>query len=531
MQSRFRHLGIAVGVIVSTLASAGAAESVVAVKAKHIYTAAGNVIENGVVLISDGKISGVGANLAIPAGANVIDAGAGSVTPGLIDALCLVDSEIPQQGWSYSEYECPVCAELHRRHVKVVNGGAVIAPGADSWRNCPTCLAEHERTSHAVCPIHGNDAAASPWDKLAANARLAAENASDPGAAADADDDACDIACSGPKTAMEDIRYQNLAVGAAWQASWAEQSSEVVPHINVIDSVNLASRDFKRLAREGVTTVYVAPDSGSVIGSRGAIVKTAGPLDRRIVRATDSVRAALGRDPISRGRGNTRPTGYADFYARRPTTRMGVEFVFRKAFYDAMRWVNHTPRSGADTAPDAAMPVLAQVLNGEIPLRILARAQQDIITGLRLAKEFGLKVTIEDAAQAYDCLPELKAAAAPLIFGPIAMDARGVEVDQVVLDTPRRLAQAGIPFALTAQAQRDEDGLARQAMLAMRYGLPKEAALAAVTSSPAKILGLADSLGTLKNGASADLVIWSGEPFASTSKIEKVLINGEVVSD
>ncbi len=531
MRSGKFGLSIVVGIVAllsTTIASA--AESVIAVKAKRVYTAAGEVVDNGVVVIKDGKISAVGAGIAIPAGAKVIDAGEGSVTPGLIDALCLVDSEIAQQGWFFSEFECPVCTELHRRHIKVVNGGAYVDSSCGGgWRDCPACLAEHRQADHG-CPVHGKDSGGDPWAKLAAQAKAAAEQRLHEGHAhADGEEDVCSGICAGPKTAADDIAQ--LAVGAAWRTSWAEHSSEVTPHINVIDSVNLQSKDFSRLARQGVTTVYVAPDSGSVIGARGAVVKTGGPVSQRIVRSADSVRAAVGRDPISRGRGNSRPAGYADFYARRPTTRMGVEFVFRKAFYDAMRWVNQTPRAGADSAPEAAMPVLAKVLGGEIPLRILARAQHDIITGLRLAKEFGLKVTIDDAAQSFDCIPEIKASGAAVVFGPLSMASGGFEVDEVRLNTPRRLADAGVPFALTAQAMRDEEGLARQAMLAIRYGLPKDAALAAVTSAPAKILGLPESLGTLKTGAAADLVIWSGEPFGATSEIKKVMINGELVAE
>ena len=184
--------------------------------------------------------------------------------------------------------------------------------------------------------------------------------------------------------------------------------------------------------------------------------------------------------------------------------------------------------------PRQALPVLQQVLDGEIPLRIQARMQHDVFTALRLAAEFKLKFILEEATEAYRCLPQLKAADVPVIFGPIYMAPTGYrrfsgEANRPRLNTPKQLADAGIEFALTAQELRDEEGLLRQGMYAVRHGLSPEQALRAITATPASLLGLSGKLGVVAPGASADLVVWNTEPFDATSRPLLVMIDGRVV--
>lgn len=502
-------------------------KSVVVIKVGRVHTLTGSAIENGIIVIRDGKIAALGADVAAPDDAKVIDLPDGVVTPGLIDACCVVDPEMTENNFYFRQrFVCPECAELARRQLKATNGGASIGHEAPL---CPRCRAPQPGTS-------------SLWVELAAQAR---ENAPIPADGTvslnegaheghtHGEGDVCAGVCGGPRTARDDASPFASAMPSP-RTTWAEHESEVVPYTRVMDSVNLFSNDFARLLRSGVTTVFVAPDSASVIGARGAIVRTGGDLSRRVIRAADAVKASVGADPILRGRANFIPSGgYADVQTRRPTTRMGVDFVFRKAFYDTQRWSAGIERHGADVAPELAFPVLKQVLGGEIPLRIQARMQHDIVTAMRLAHEFGLKFTLEEATEAYKCLPELKATGTPVIYGPIFIIPRGQrdivnEAERPMLTTPRMLLDAGIPFALTAQEMRDEESLIRQAMMAKRYGLPADAALRAVTTAPAKLLGLGEEFGVLKTGADADLVVWSGDPLDAASRVRAVIVGGQV---
>jgi imidazolonepropionase-like amidohydrolase len=466
----------ALGLLLCTCSLAIAADKgdadVIVLKARRIHTLTGEPIDGGVVIVRGGKIEAVGRGLPIPDGARVIARPDGVITPGLIDACCTLDPEIPESasGWPFDSGRPSLWRRL----------------GEDAAR-------DHDGPDHVCTPECPG------WQSTAAQEPLA--SATPPG------------------------------------LTWAEQSSEVTPHRLVIDSVNLLSNDFSRLLNGGVTMVYVSADSSEVIGGRGTILKTAGPLSERVVRRADAVKASMGSDPSDRGLPNFLPPYYGpppSILTRRPTTRMGVEWVFRKAFYDAQRVRDGLAIYGADMPPRQAIPVLQQVLAGEVPLRIQARMQHDIFTALRLAAEFHLKFTLEEATEAYRCLPQLKQAAVPVLFGPVYITPKGFrsltdEVNRPRLNSPRQLADAGIEFALTAQELRDEEGLVRQAMLAVQNGLTPAQGLRAVTATPAALLGLQDQLGTIAPGGAADLVVWSTEPLDATSRPLVVLINGRVV--
>ncbi len=472
-------------------------DQVLALKAGRIDCGDGNSITRGVVLIRAGRIEALGTEVTIPDGAKVIELADGVITPGLIDAHATVTRAkwgIQSNGWQgrvdSEPHGTDFAAEDHdenRPHwnFPLVQGTTV--------SNCSdACPMAYRHITGQKCKCCGFPEA----DALVA------------------------------------------ALGVSPRRSVAEASSEVVPHTNVMDSIDLQSPDFERLARRGVTTVFVSTDSGSVIGARGAIVKTGGPADQRIVRRTDAVKAAMGSDPSRRGGSNRLPRGtHVSFHARRPHTRMGVTWVFRKALHEARAVAGGLPQiGGADTPPTGAIEPLVAVLKGELPLRIQARTQSDILTALRLADEFGLRFTLEEATEAYRCLNELQAAQIPVVYGPVFIEPTGWraytgEARKAKLTTARALLDAGVEMALTANEMRDEEGLAAQAMYAMRYGLTGDEALAAVTSAPARILGIDDRVGTLGEGKDADLVVWSGPPFASTSRIQTVVVGGELVFD
>lgn len=479
-----------------------------AIKVGTLWTGAGDSIANGVILIRDGKIVATGADVSVPDDAESREFGKAYATPGLIDANCVLDFEIPEVGYRQDFATCH--DPRHARGGTAADCLCCRGKTDPFWRS----LAARAQRDDAVARVH------------AANVEFDHDHG--PGCV-------CGVPFEQPlKLAAADGAG---AAGVSARATWADQSSEVIPHLRVIDSLNLLSRDFDRLAKAGVTCVYVAPDTASVIGSRGAIVKTAGPVSQRVVNPNGAVQAALGSDPSNRGRSNMLPPFYGPpptNLTRRPTTRMGVDFVFRKAFADAQRAKAGLPIAGADAPPAAAFGVLNDILAGEVPMRIHARMKHDILYALELAKDFGLKPTIVEAIEAYDCIAQLKAAETPIVFGPLYMNPSGWrsvsgESLDPSLTAPARFADKGLTFALSANDFRGEDGLARQAMIATRYGLSQDAALAAVTKTPAELLGIANRCGSLAAGSDADIVIWNGAPCAATSRPILVIVNGQVV--
>lgn len=454
----------------------------VAVKADRVFVGDGRVVENGIVLIQDGRVQAVGPKVRIPKDATVVEVEGGCITPGLIDANARIES-----------------ADLiGATSIRIVYGDGT---------------AREEETGSTDTDAH-----------------------------ADTDDDSESVQHQEstevqPSHVDPEEELPPLISGVRSTAIINEQSSEVVPHIHVIDALDLRSRNFDRLVRGGVTTVYASPDASAVIGARGAIVHTAGPRASRVLVPAAAVKATIGSEPSSLGTYNRSPSRYsASMYARRPNSRMGLVWVFRKAFYDAVRRRDGLDVYGADTAEPEALDVILDIRERKVPLRIQARIQRDILAALRLAEEFDLEFTLEEATEAYLTIDELKAASVPVIFGPIYERPSGIRVrsgegNESRYFTFRALLEAKIPTALSAQDLREEDGLARQAMYARRFGVSFDDALRSVTQTPARMLGLDKELGTLDRGKRADLVLWSGTPFAATSMPQVVLIDGEVVLD
>jgi imidazolonepropionase-like amidohydrolase len=207
---------------------------------------------------------------------------------------------------------------------------------------------------------------------------------------------------------------------------------------------------------------------------------------------------------------------------------MGVNWEVRKAFYDAQQYRSDrgTPLPGqAGGVPaDNGMEVLLQALDKKLQVRTTARAEQDIRTALRLAEEFGYRLVIDEATEAYRVLDLIVAAGVPVVASaPSVLSQRdGAEPRW---STIALLAEKGVPVALQSGEQ-DALPLVHEAVHAVRAGLPHHLALAAITSVPARILGVEDRVGSLAPGRDGDFVIWSGDPLEVTSRPQAIYIDG-----
>jgi len=313
-----------------------------------------------------------------------------------------------------------------------------------------------------------------------------------------------------------------------------EQSSESVPRFSVADGLDLFSIEWQRALRSGVTTALASPADFDVIGGFGVVLKTGGPptLAARLVKGEAVLRGAIGTQP-SNGNNAPRFVEPQTFYFRRPTTRMGVEWVFRKSFYDAIQ-----EEGAADPGRRADQEVLHRVLEGELPLMIQAKATQDVRTAVYLAEEFEIAHVILDyAIEAWREPALLVRSKVSVVLPPFSPDGRhedGFVNDSyfLPLDAAAKLHELGVPIALSGHDQRPVGArLADQAGLAMRGGLPFDAALEAVTLAPARMVGVDKRVGSLEVGKDADLVLWSGKPFEPSSRIIGVLLDGELVLD
>jgi imidazolonepropionase-like amidohydrolase len=467
---------------------------VVAVKAGTLHTGAGDPIENGIVLIEDGRIIGVGPGLVIPSDATVYELEEGHITAGLIDANARVERQdifLPQEARPAGDLSAFFLRQL---------------PFHEDGAACVTC------SGFASCPLtHLHGEFSTPEDNQ------------------EIEELGCPC-CGWPSHNLTQI----LTAGVQPAVTSTESSSEVVPHTSVLDVANLRSQDYGWLARGGVTTVFVAPDTSAVIGPQGAIVTTFGSIRDRVLSDSSDVQAVIGSDPYAVGLRNARPFGqFVNARTRRPTTRMGVTWVFRKAFYDTQDWMADRQITGSDQPPVEAYPILSQILSGDVPLRILARDRNDIEAAVRLAGEFDLSFTLVEATSAYECWDVLTSLKPEIVFGPISDGRVGLrrfsgDENNAKLGTIRELFARGWEPAISAQDMRDEEGLAGQAMMAIKAGATFDQALRAVTVNPARILRMSDEMGSVEVGKRADLVLWTGKPFEATTSAAVVIVGGRV---
>jgi imidazolonepropionase-like amidohydrolase len=291
----------------------------------------------------------------------------------------------------------------------------------------------------------------------------------------------------------------DAASSAGIEGASNEESSEVTPGFDILDAVNPSHGSFTRIRSEGVTTVGIAPGQRNVIAGLGAVMRSGGG-DRLLARGA-FLQSALGSGPSS---GNFPPRGLpATFYARRPTTRMGVVWEFRKAF------------------TDADSELLARARQGKLRVRVFASEAGDVETALGLAREWGLSIVVEEGREAWRRAAELAAARVPVLLRPSYQPAP-VE-DEPAGSGLVELLKAGVKVALLPADGLD---LRSTAAWAMKFGLSRADAVKAVTGTPAEILGVESRVGTLVEGREADLSVWGGDPLDPRFRPERVMIGG-----
>ena len=292
-----------------------------------------------------------------------------------------------------------------------------------------------------------------------------------------------------------------------------EEHSEVTPNVRAADSIDFHQPAFQRAIRAGVTAAYIAPGTRNVVSGRGAVVKTAG--NNRWIEEAAAMQATLGRDP-ARGNRTPRSGRPRNFYYRRPTNRMGVTSVIRRALFEAQSGV-----------PGSA---LTQTLQDGRPIRFTARHSSDVRSALKLSSDFTFPLIIDDAGESYVVADEIGEAGASVVLRVNAdPHARGIaEGGDVALDAAARLHAAGVRLALATWADPGSAGPQDAAVIAHRFGLPREAALRGVTADAAAILGVADRIGSIAKGMDADLVAFDGDPLQPTSRVIFVMVDGRV---
>lgn len=287
----------------------------------------------------------------------------------------------------------------------------------------------------------------------------------------------------------------------------AEVTREITPDYRVLTAVDWRARALREALAEGTTCLGLAPGTDGVFAGLSCTVKPAGA--RRAVQSETGLVITMASDPASGNAARQRPDS---IYVRQPTNRMGVVWMLRSTF----------DRAARQKSPELA--VVREALAGRRRVYAVSRTENDLVSLLRVAKEFKFTPTVIGGHEAYKLREELAAAKVPVILGPLTTSASGLgpESSEVLWNQPGLLREAGIPFALSGGQ------LLEQARFATRFGLPPDAALEAITRTPAQLLGLDGRLGTLEPGRDADLLALDGEPLELSSSIQWAVVDGTI---
>ena len=396
----------------STVSSSTVSSSTVAITGGRVVPVTADPVENGTVLIEDGKITAVGADLAVPDGAQVIDAAGQWVLPGFIEVHGHVGVHEEAKGWAGSDTN--------------------------------------------------------------------------------------------------------------------EMTEPVTAQVRALDAINPADLGFRDAITGGVLAVNVNPGSGNPIGGQTVALRCWGrTVDEMLLREPSGLKSALGENP---------KRVYGE-QGKMPSTRLGTAAVIRGAFVAAANYLAkldaEAAKPEADRKPvdrDLKLEALGRVLRREIPWRQHCHRADDIATALRIAEEFGYDLVIDHGTEAHLVADLLAARNIPVIIGPLFTSRSKVELRNRSLANPGRLAKAGVTIAITTDHPVVPiHFLVHQATLAVKEGLDRDTALAALTINPARIAGVDGRLGSIEPGKDADLVLWSGDPLDVFSRAQRALIGGREI--
>ena len=302
-----------------------------------------------------------------------------------------------------------------------------------------------------------------------------------------------------------------------------ELNDIVSPQLRGIDGVKPMDAAFPKAAAAGVTCVCVGPGSANVLGGTFVTIKTVGRrVEDMVVRNNVAMKCAFGENPKR------------VYREKKDSSRMSTAALLRETLFKTREYLEKKEAAGDDPtkkpAFDMKLEALIPVIKGEMPLKAHAHAAEDIFTALRIAREFGVKITLEHVTEGHLIVEELAKENVSLAVGPTLTSASKYELRNKSWTTPGVLAAAGCQVSIiTDSPVIPQEYLPLCAGLAVQAGMDPFAALRAITINPARHAGIADRVGSIEVGKDADLVITDGCPFEVSTKVRHVFIEGKEV--
>lgn len=299
-----------------------------------------------------------------------------------------------------------------------------------------------------------------------------------------------------------------------------ENVEPVTPWLRAVDAINPMDAAFDDALRAGITSAMVGPGSSNVVGGQFAFIKTHGRcIDNMIVKAPAAMKVAFGENPKVNFSGQNVS----------PATRMAIAGMLREELFAAKAYLKKR-QENQNEEQDFRYECWIPVLQGKIPLKAHVHRADDILTAIRIAKEFGLSMTLDHCSEGHLIAEEIKESGFPAIVGPDMASRNKIEVQNMAFKTVGILNQAGVCTAITTDHPVSMiQFLPICAGLAVKAGLDEEEGFRSITINAAKICGVADRVGSLEVGKDADIAVFDGNPLEVFTKTLYTIIEGKIV--
>ena len=295
-----------------------------------------------------------------------------------------------------------------------------------------------------------------------------------------------------------------------------ERSSPMQPDLRAIDSYNAREELIAWVRSLGVTTIHTGHAPAALISGQTMIAKTTGNnVDEATIVPTAMISVTIGQRAMAAS-------------GKAPGTTAKQAAMLRAMLIKAQRYGKKK-----DTPRDLKMEMMKQVIDRKIPLLVTAHRARDIMTALRIAKEFNIKLVLDGVAEAHLVLNEIKASGFPVIVHPTMYRAGG-ETKALSMETASKLKKAGIPVALQSGYETyvpKTRVVLFEAAVTLAYGMSFNEALSTITIDAARVLGMEKRIGSIEIGKDADIAMYDGDPFEYTTHCTGTIINGRIVSE
>lgn len=298
-----------------------------------------------------------------------------------------------------------------------------------------------------------------------------------------------------------------------------EMSDPITPEVRGIDGCYPLDESVVNARNAGVTCVAAGPGSANVVGGTFVCYKTYGKsMDEMAVVENVAMKAAFGENP---------KRVYKDSKIK---TRMNIAALLRNLLFKTIEYKRNKDL-GKDVPFNIQYEAMIPVIEKKMPLKCHAHRSDDILTVIRIAKEFDLDVTLDHVTDGAIIVDQIKESGYPCIVGPSLTHKSKYELKAKSFSTPKVIHDAGILFSITTDSPVvPQEYLPLCAALAHKEGLSEEACIEAITLSPAKILKIDDRVGSIKEGKDADLILCTSSLIDTQNEIKAVFIDGKRVA-